>query len=366
MQFVFRRIANTNHFWSKQVDPKKAGFNMENFLKLLGGGIIIWLVFGGKGMLDKNSTKPSRPIIVPADSVAAPSPPPRTLASTPTLSPAEPLALNSRKAPAFEIHSLDFLNSLNDRPLVLEQVQVTYYLREASARCHVDSVPVCLQERVFEQELNARDFQYTYFFDRVLDSGTGVLLWEMREYLVRYETLRKYGWTSGKRNFTNDYRCGSFSYRSKKGVEFIQDNLLNRELFVPLETLNYPNGQTASGEAAVDWQTLAVNLADIPLSVPEAKRRASWTKRAGANGKRPPRARVFVVLEFPNGRKYLTEASDTGSGLKSHTVDWRIGNTSSEIAFFHALGNTAKATAFMFDDAKITFAQVLERSRRVQ
>lgn len=337
---------------------------MENFLKLLGGGIIVWLVFGGKGVMDKNSTKPSRPKIVRVDSSS--SPPLRTIDPTPTLPPAVSPVLASRQAPAFEIHSLDFLNSLNNRPLVLEQVQVTYYLRDNSVRCHFDSLPPCLQERVLEQELNARDFQYTHFFDRVLDSGTGVLTWEMREYLVRYEALRKYGWTSGKRNFTNDYRCGSFSYRSKKGVEFIQDNLLNRELFLPLETMRHPNGQTASGEAAVDWQTLAVNLADIPLSVPDAKRRASWTKRTAANGKRPPRARVFVVLEFPNGKKYLTEASDTGSGLRAHAVDWRIGNTASEIAFFHTLGNTAKATAFMLDDAKITFAQVLARSRRVQ
>lgn len=339
---------------------------MENFLKLLGGGVIIWLVFGGKGVLDKGSPPRTRPIIVPADSSAPSSPPQSALAPSPEFSHPENNFLPSRIQPAFEIHSLDFLQSLNNRPLVLEQVQVTYYVRDNSARCHFDSLPACLQERILEKELNARDLQYTYFFDRVLDSGTGVLSWEMREYLVRYDALQKYGWTSGKRNFTNDYRCGSFSYRSKKGVEFIQDNLLNRELFLPAEAMRFPNGQTASGEGAVDWQTLAVNLADIPLSVPEAKRRASWSKRAAANGKRPPRARVFVVLEFPNGKKYLTEASDTGSGLKSRTVDWRIGNTSAEIAFFQTLGNTAKATAFMLDDARVTFAHAVERSRRVQ
>ena len=339
---------------------------MENFLKLLGGGVIIWLVFGGKGVLDKGSPPRPRPIMVPADSSAPPSPSRLASVPTPEIFPTAKINLPSRNQPAFEIHSLDFLQSLNSRPLVLERVQVTYYVRDNSVRCHFDSLPPCLQECIVAKELNARDFQYTYFFDRVLDSGTGMLMWEMREYLVRYDALQKYGWISVKLNFRNDYHCGSFSYRSKKGVEFIQDNLLNRELFLPAEAMRFPNGQTASGEGAVDWQTLAVNLADIPLSVPDAKRRTSWAKRAAANGKRPPRARVFVVLEFPNGRKYVTEASDTGSGLRSRTVDWRIGNTSGEIAFFQALGNTAKATAFMLDDAKITFAHVVERSRRIQ
>ncbi len=340
---------------------------MENFLKILGGGVIIWLVFGGKGVLDRDHDTPRSSPKLPADSASIFSRPnERVVASPLPTKPVEDFLLPVRNRPPFEIHSLDFLKSLAARPVVLEQVKVTYYLRDNSVRCHFDSLPPCLQDRIIARELNARDFQYTYFFDRVLDSGSGALTWEMREYFVQYEALRKYGWTSGKRNFTNDYNCGSFAYRSKKGVEFIQDNLLNRELFLPLETLRFPNGQTASGEPAVDWQTLAVNLTDFPLSVPNAKRRESWTKRAAANGKRPPQARVFVVLEFPNGRKYLTETSDTGSGIKTNSVDWRIGNTSEEIAFFHALGNQAKATAFVLDDAKVTFAQALARSRPAQ
>ncbi|MEK7727718.1 MAG: hypothetical protein AAB354_04850 [candidate division KSB1 bacterium] len=340
---------------------------MENLLKILGGGVIIWLVFGGKGVLDRDHDAPRSSPAIPADSVSLSHGPPERIAETPPeLKPPNQVPLAMRSRLPFEIHSLAFLKSLDARPLTLENVQVTYYLRENSTRCHFDSLPPCLQDHLDERELNARDFQYTYFFDRVLDSGSGVLTWEMREYLVQYEALRRFFWTSGKRNFTNDYQCKSFSYRSKKGVEFIQDNLMNRELFRPLERSRFPNGQTASGEAAIDWQTLAVNLADFPLSVPDAKRRESWTKRAGANGTRPPRARVFVVLEFPNGRKYLTEASDTGSGLKSRTVDWRIGNTSEEIAFFLTLGNKAKATAFMLDDSKITFAEVLARSQQAQ
>lgn len=338
---------------------------MENLLKILGGGVIIWLVFGGKGVLDKDQHQPRSSPAIPADSTTISPPPPRDISPTP-LPPADKISFPLRARPPFEIHSLEYLKTLDARPATLEQVRVTYYVRDNSVRCHFDSLHACLQERILEKDLNARDFQYTYFFDRVLDSGSGVLTWEMREYLVQYEALRKYGWTSGKRNLTNDYRCDSFSYRSKKSVEFIQDNLLNRELFRPLEGSRFPNGQTASGEPAVDWQTLAVNLTDFPLSVPEAKRRESWAKRAGATGKRPPRARVFVVLEFPNGKKFLTEASDTGSGLRSRTVDWRIGNTTEEIAFFQTLGNKAKATAFAFDDAKITFEQALALSRRVQ
>lgn len=339
---------------------------MDNLLKILGGGVIIWLVFGGKGVLDKNHHPPRSSPAIPADSMSISSPPRKPISSTPPPSPADKVLLPLRARPPFEIQSLDFLKSFDPRPLMLEQVRVTYYLRDNSVRCHFDSLPPCLQDRIIETELNARDFQYTYFFDRVLDSGSGVLTWEMREYLVQESALRKYGWTSGRRNFTNDYGCDSFSYRGKKGVEFIQDNLLNRELFQPLEGSRFPNGQTASGEPAVDWQTLAVNLADFPLSVPEAKRRESWTKRAAASGNRPPRARVFIVLEFPNGKKYLTEASDTGSGLKPHAVDWRIGNTTEEIAFFQALGNKAKATAFLLDEAKITFAQALARSNQAQ
>ncbi len=340
---------------------------MENFLKIAGAGAIIWLLFGGKGALEKKHKPPSGDKKIFADSATVSARQNEYASEAPSTSKtADHVLLPMRNRPPFEITSLDYLKALDRKPLLLEQVQVTYYLRDNSVRCHFDSLPACLQERIVERELNQRDFQYTYFFDRVLDSGSGVLTWEMREYFVQYEALRKYGWTSGKRRLANDYNCNSFSYRSKKGVEFIQDNLLNRELFLPIEALRYPNGQTASGEPAVDWQTLAVNLTDIPLSIPNSKRRESWTRRAGARGKRPPRARVFVVLEFPNGRKFLTEASDTGSGVKTNSVDWRIGNTSEEVAFFHALGNRAKATAFVSDDARVTFAQVLARSRQAQ
>ncbi|NUO78799.1 hypothetical protein HUU05_01880 [candidate division KSB1 bacterium] len=337
---------------------------MEDFLKIVGAGVIIWLLFGGKGVLEKkpkSSHKDKSTTAARADTVSRQ--PELSRQTAPSSRYSEEALLSIPNRPPFEIQSLAYLQSLDRDPLTVEQVKVTYYLRDNSQRCHFDSLPPCLQDRLVEHELNKRDFQFTYFFDRVLDSGSGVLTWEMRDFFVQYESLRKYGWTSGKRNFSNDYNCNSFSYRSKKGVEFIQDNLLNRELFLPLETLRYPNGQTASGEPAVDWQTLAVNLTDFPLSVPNSKRRESWTKRAAANGKRPPHARVFIVLEFPNGKKYLTEASDTGSGVKTNSVDWRIGNTSDEIALFHALGNKAKATAFVIDDEKVTFAQVLAQSK---
>lgn len=157
---------------------------MDNFLKVLGGGVIIWLLFGGKGMLDK---KPKPTFVernIPADSSAFSSPPQLNVAQ-PQPPASDKVLPVFRNRPPFEIQSLDYLLALDPNPLTYEQVRVTYYLRENSTRCHFDSLPPCLQTRVVERELNKRDFQYTYFFDRVLNAGTGVLTWEMRDYLVR-------------------------------------------------------------------------------------------------------------------------------------------------------------------------------------
>ncbi|MGH7450421.1 MAG: hypothetical protein ACRENG_03685, partial [bacterium] len=88
------------------------------------------------------------------------------------------------------------------------------------------------------------------------------------------------------------------------------------------------------------------------------------TQRFTANKLKAPAPRTFVVLEFANGNKYLTEASDGGSGVKKGWVDWRIGNTSTEIRHFLSLGSTVKATCFVFDDPNLTAEQVLEQSKK--
>jgi hypothetical protein len=73
---------------------------------------------------------------------------------------------------------------------------------------------------------------------------------------------------------------------------------------------------------------------------------------------------VFVVLEFGNGQKYLTEASDGGSGVQKGWVDWRIGNSSAEIRYFQSLGSSAKASCFVFDDPNVTIEKVLEQAKQ--
>jgi hypothetical protein len=103
------------------------------------------------------------------------------------------------------------------------------------------------------------------------------------------------------------------------------------------------------------------------MSVPDEKRRARLTQRFtanAANGNKAPAPRVFVVLEFNNGQKFLTEAADGGSGVQKGWVDWRIGNSSTEIRYFQALGSAAKATYFVFDDPQMALEKVLDKSRK--
>jgi hypothetical protein len=244
------------------------------------------------------------------------------------------------------------------------KVRVTYYLIAKSERCQVDSLDACLQERIRAAEIDPLDFQYTYFLDRTLNSGTGLLTWQGKKYLARYDKLRANNWASGDRGQKNIYTCAGFSYRSKNAIEFINANISKKDMFIPVDDVEYPNGLTVSGQPAVDWQTLAINPADIPMSVPNEQRRATLSSRFTAKGGKAPAPRVFVVLEFDNGHKYLTEAADGGSGVQKGWVDWRIGNSSSEIRYFMALGTSAKATYFVFDDPETTVEKVLEQSKQ--
>ena len=290
-----------------------------------------------------------------------------SLATMPTESDreiSEARAQNARSGIGYEIYSVEYLKKISRSHFTYDRMRVTYYVLAKSIRAVVDSLPECLQEHVRKNGIDTNDFQFTYFLDLVLTAGSGVLRWEGQDYFVRYDLLRAHGWPANEGRRRNDYRCSSFSFRNKKATEFIRANIANKALFTPLSEAPYPNGRAASGEAVVDWQTLAVNPVDLPLSVPNAKRRETLTRRFRASGRRPPQPRVFVVLEFPNGRKFLTEASDTGSGVKANTVDWRIGNTSAEIDFFHALGESAKATGYLVEDEKMSFEQVWVQSKR--
>ena len=338
---------------------------MDSFWKIAIGAAIIWILFGGKGMLEKKQRQPTpeKPALSDTSLISAREN--GRSAGTDSLPVSSKTAARvPRPAPAYEINSLDYLQEISRSKLELDNVRVTYYLLANSTRCHVDSLPPCLQDRIRSARLDPRQFQYTYFLDRVLIAGSGILSWEGKEYFVRYDALRKHRWTSGKRRLENDYSCSSFAYKEKNGIDFIKENLLNQKVFTPLDQAPYPNGPTASGQQAKDWQTLAVNTYDFPLSVPDSDRRARLAGRMSKIGRRPPRPRAFVVLEFPNGKMYLTEASDTGSGVKSRTVDWRISNSSTDIAFFHSLGSRAKATCFVIDDAKVRFEEVFAQSVR--
>jgi hypothetical protein len=329
---------------------------MDTLIKILIGLAAVWLMFGGRGVLDKyQKTKPKSP-----PEVAATAEPEKKSAAEPEKpATAQPV----RPARPILLPALDFLDKKSVKQFTLDKVRVNHYLLAKSARCAVDSLPACLQEAIREAKIDKKDYQYTYFFDRVLIEGSGTLEWGGRDYSVRYDKLREFGWTPERANVKNNYTCAGFSYAGKNALDFIEDNLSNKELFVPIEAERYPNGQAASGQPVVDWQTVSVNPADFPLSVPDAKRREVLTERYTARGDKAPALRSFIVLEFPTGEKFLTEASDTGSAVQSKTIDWRIGNTAAEIAYKQSLGPMAKATCYVFDDPAITFEMVLEQLR---
>lgn len=325
--------------------------------KVIFVAILAWLLLGGRGLIPKNKRREA-PRPSPEVQAAAEESPAASKSST--RPPAPVAASGFAGEPGNIIPSLNYLKSKAKSSFTLDKVRVTYYLIAKSERCQVDSLDACLQERIHTAKIDPQDFQYTYFLDRVLNSGTGILIWQGQSYLVRYDKLRENNWASYK----NNYSCSGFSYHSKKAVEFINANLAQKDLFTPLQETEFPNGGTVSGQGAVDWQTLSINPADFPMSVPNEKRRALLAQRFTASQLKAPAPRVFVVLEFANGNKYLTEASDGGSGVSKGWVDWRIGNTSAEIRYFLSLGGVAKTTCFVFDDPGVTVEKVLEQSKK--
>jgi hypothetical protein len=332
-----------------------------DIVKIIIVAIVAWLLLGGIGVVPQEWRRQS-----PADGASEAAS--TTTESGTTTSRSLPRAASTAAAPFRQpdniISSTAYLEKKAQARLEISKVRVTYYFIAKSERCQVDSLEACLQDRVRAAKIDPLDFQYTYFLDRALNSGTGILTWQGQKYLVRYDKLRENNWASGERSQKNKYTCTGFSYRSKKAIEFINANLAKKDLFTPLSDVEHPNGLTVSGQPAMDWLTLAINTTDFPMSVPEPKRRATLTQRYTANGGKAPAPRVFVVLEFSNGQKYLTEAADGGSGVQKGWVDWRIGNSSPEIRYFQALGSSAKATSFVFDDPKVTLEKVLEQSRK--
>jgi len=330
-----------------------------DLVKIIIFALLGWLLLGGIGVIPKDWRRESPPA---ASSESAGDPSSSAAGST------SPAALAAASEPFRQpdnmISSLDYLKSKAKTSAELSKVRVTYYLIAKSERCAVDSLETCLRDRVRTAQIDPLDFQYTYFLDRVINSGTGILTWQGQKYLVRYDKLRANNWTSGERSQKNVYTCSGFSYRSKKAIEFINANLVKKDLFTPLTEVEHPNGLTVSGQPAVDWRSLAINPVDIPMSVPYENRRSILAQRYTAKGGKAPAPRVFVVLEFGNGQKYLTEASDGGSGVQKGWVDWRIGNSSAEIRYFQSLGSSAKATYFVFDDPSVTIEKVLEQSQK--
>jgi len=326
--------------------------------------ILAWLLLGGIGAIPKDSRRKAPPPPTAEEAAAEADVQPiseksiREKASRSAETPA------SFRQPDNLISSLDYLKDKAQSSLEIPQVRVTYYLIAKSERCALDSLETCLRDRARGAKIDPLDFQYTYFLDRVLNTGTGILNYQGQKFLVRYDKLRANNWAAGKRAPKNKYACTGFSYKSKEALEFINANLAKKDLFTPLAEVEHPNGLTISGQPALDWLTLAVNPNDIPMSVPDENRRATLTQRFAANNAKAPAPRVFVVLEFINGQKFLTEAADGGSGVQKGWVDWRIGNSSTEIRYFQALGSSAKATYFVFDDPKITLEKVLDKSQK--
>lgn len=335
---------------------------MGTLAKFILGGLALFLAIGGPRLLKKGDPdQPGTPAVTEtAPQSDKPSPAAASSGGAP-LSGTVPLDFAGQ--PDNLISTTQWLAENGKLTREMQAANLTYYLLARSDRCHPDSLRPCVREKIQAANIDQREFQYTYFLDRVLLAGSGQLFWEGKAYFVNYVQLRKAGWASGERDFKNNYYCSSFSFRSKKPIEFIRQNISNKAVFTTFEEAPFPNGATASGQHAVNWHTVSVNPLDFPLSVPDEKRRAALQKR-WADGKRwAPAARSFIVLITKDRRMFLTEASDTGGGVKPGWIDWRIGNTSAEIKYFHAIGSPVKAICYTFTDPNITFEQVLANSK---
>lgn len=343
---------------------------MDTAVKIVIGLAALFLAVGGPQLIKRErAPKPAKQqqqqqqqeqrqrAAIAADSLLA------ELLSTAPRTPDTPApAATFASAPFNQIRSRDWLQQNGKLTVEMQEANLIYYLIASSERCRIDSLEACLREQVRAANIDPTDFQLTYFLDRVIRTGAGILVWQGRRYITYYDRLREAGWTTGERDFDNDYSCSSFSYRSKNPMPFINRTLPDERIFEPVEKARYPNGRTTSGQGAVNWLTVAVNMRDFPLSVPDSTRRAMLTSRFSGQGRRQPVERAFIVIELADGRQFLTEPMDTGGYIDSKTINWRIGNSSDEIAFFRSLGRIAKAYCFTVPK-EITYETVLTNSR---
>ncbi|HHL71753.1 MAG TPA: hypothetical protein ENJ29_04495 [Bacteroidetes bacterium] len=334
---------------------------MSTLIKFILGGAALFFALGGPRMFKKKPPAPTRP---PVTDVTRPDTPTgdkkaarRSASKDRGSVPGQAIVLENRAS------ALNWLrNNLDELKGMPKKVSLTYYLIAKSERCAPEALSACIQEKIRTQKIDAREFQYTFFLDRVMMAGSGRLKFDGKEYFTNYALLRDAGWNKGKYAGRNSYTsCKAFSWKSKNGLDFIKKNISNEAVFIPIEKAPAPNGLTASGQPAIDWVTVSVNPADFPLSVPNTARRKQLAQRYGKAGKMKPKARSYIVLITESGEMFLTEAMDTGGGVKKGWIDWRISNTSGDIARFHKLGKTATAFCFTTDDPGMTREKIIAK-----
>ncbi|MCA9741437.1 hypothetical protein KC734_07860 [candidate division KSB1 bacterium] len=331
---------------------------MDTIIKILVGGAVVFLVFGGPRLLNKDGGQAQQP---PPVVIEDPTPGGGD-SGQPQPQPPAPVDLSrtfANGAPTNRISSRNWLEKNGRLTIEMQEANLTYYMLANSSRGHIDSVAACLKREVQQRNIDPTEFQYNYFLDRVNMSGSGLLIWEGKSYITSYDRIRSAGWN----NIPWSYTCGRFTFAPRNALSFIRNNINNENVFTPQSKARYPYGATASSQGAVNWVSISINPRDIPMSVPLESRRSQLAARFENEGKRKPVPRSFVVIQTKDGTLYLTEAMDTGSGVKPGWIDWRIGNNSTEINFFRSIGPTVKAYCYTFDDPNITYQQVIQNSR---
>ncbi|KAA3615300.1 MAG: hypothetical protein DWQ05_14655 [Calditrichaeota bacterium] len=334
---------------------------MSNLAKAILGGLALFMALGGPHLFKKNPDKKQPAQVQKQRTEEAP--------SVKTPAPAKIVQNKNANSETFlsqprnQIFSLDWLEKNGQRAKQASGVRITYYLLANSQRCHVDSLSQCIRDKIAAKNIDAMEFQYTYFLDRVMIAGSGVLEWEGQRYVTRYDLLRKAGWNKDDYEGKNNYTCRNFKFNNKNALPFIASTIKMDGIFTKWQDHPTPNGRTFSGQQAEDWRSVSVNLKNFPVSVPDQNRRKSLAAKFKGKNIKGPFARSFIVIKTNDGKQFLTEAMDTGSGVKENWIDWRIGNSSTEIKYFLSLGSIVDATCYTFNDPNITLEKVLQNSR---
>ena len=324
------------------------------------GGLALFLALGGPRIFHKGS-RTSPPVETQQQMSATKQP---TGQADAPLDYSGPSFKNSlSKQPDNQIFSLDWLEQNGKKVKKLSDIHLTYYLLANSRRCSLDSLAPCIREKIKSNGIDALEYQFTYFLDRVMIAGSGEMEWDKQRYVTHFNLLRDAGWNSGVHAGQNNYTCRDFKFKDKNGLEFIKQNIKNNKVFIRRQDHDAPNGRTFSGQEAVDWHTVSVNLHDFPLSVPEGKRRNQLAKKLKSTAIAGLYSRSFIVIKTRDGKMFLTEAMDTGTGVKNGWIDWRIGNSSDQIKYFLSLESPFEATCYTFDDPQISLTKVLSSSK---